>query len=238
VEKGEEVRRWLEERVREFVEVLARDFGVEPPKVEVRRIGLVAGLYDLKEKKIVIDEEKVEPQIIIHEFIHYLQDVYYDKYREVLRKFTLGRREVGKVEMESEAYTLAHKLEPLYMSVWSEITGLTLEESSTCTIVKRNLRNVLERIVRELKTLVDLKYACNVTGRSEVCDVYRDELRRVREDLIELARVYAMGMVYACPRERELGIADKTLSELAEVKKLLAEENIMEALRKAVDCFI
>jgi hypothetical protein len=120
-----------EEALQNFVNALAKDFKVNPPKVEI--LGSEAfprycptdatACYDYKRETIVLREGKPSLRTVLHEFWHHYQYVKSGRDSEKAFPSTEYEKIHCQREFEREAKTFEYLFSWFYEEVWERLVG-------------------------------------------------------------------------------------------------------------------
>jgi hypothetical protein len=116
------------ENIKRFVEILARDFKIPPPNLEVLkpevmmwRVGYAdaPAFYHAERETIIIREDSVELGNLLHEFVHHLQ--YIRSGRDADKAFPaeeVASKPHCQRSFEIEAKIIASDYEDFYRELW------------------------------------------------------------------------------------------------------------------------
>lgn len=173
MEVGEELR------VRRFVEVLSRDWGVSPPNVVVTTLKDedTAAEYVPRKKTIYVTPRYVTLKVLLHEFAHHLQ------YEFGLMDEKTAWKEVTKPyhQRDSEVWAdaFADKYHRFYYGLWREVVELPSTPQSNVDRRKVMLCAYTAAILMDYVMAIDT--ILETTGKSVNADIvtgYTNSLER------------------------------------------------------------
>jgi len=233
----------LKERIQKFVNILAQDFDVTPPRITIavdeEVCKHVAGYYNPLRREIVICLKGVpQPAVetVIHEFVHHVQ---YER-RENVCTTELDKPHAERV-CEKEAYNIAKVLTPMYEELYYQNVSPD-KIYGVATRTGTELWSEVHEVDKKLKIALGSKRLCELN--SKYCENYEFDKQSLINEIEKLwsmlrciyysAKKYAKIHVekYAVQYFNLQHLSKVTANKVLEVRDLVEKGRVDEAYKK------